>query len=74
MIGHGMQVAHVHRWGHGRRTGRPPDVLLSEDERLGLQRPPAWPTPLLCLDCGALWPDEPDWPDRALAARRAGAS
>jgi len=39
-------------WGMG--GSRPPDVLLSDDERLGLVTPPRWPTPLLCLDCGEL--------------------
>ncbi len=54
-----VAVVHVHRWGHGRSSPRPPDVLLSEEERLGLVQPPRWPTPLLCLDCGELWPGEP---------------
>jgi hypothetical protein len=52
-------VVHAHRWGHGRPALRPPDVLLSEAERLGLLRPMRWPTPLLCLDCGELWPGQP---------------
>jgi hypothetical protein len=34
-------------------------VLLTEPERLGEQQPRRWPTPLLCLDCGVLWPGEP---------------
>ena len=55
---------HVHRWGHGPSSPRPPDVYLSEDERLGLLVPRRWPTPLLCLDCGELWPGEPTWPAR----------
>jgi hypothetical protein len=50
---------HVHRWGHGPRTGRCPDALLTDAERSGRERPPSWPTPLLCLDCGVLWPGEP---------------
>jgi hypothetical protein len=62
MTGRGLGSEHLHRRGHGRRTRCMPDVLLTEDERLGLQRPPGWPTPLLCLDCGVLWPDEPGWP------------
>jgi len=49
---------HVHRWGHGRPSPRPPAVLLSEGERLGVEQPRTWPTPLLCLDCGELWPGE----------------
>jgi len=69
MTGHGVTARHVHRWGHGRRSARPPDVLLTEDERLGLQQPPSWPTPLLCLDCGVLWPDESGWPHRGPTAR-----
>jgi hypothetical protein len=48
----------VHRWGHGRPSRRPPDALLTEPERLGEERPRRWPTPLLCLDCGVLWPGE----------------
>jgi hypothetical protein len=48
----------AHRWGHGRPSRRPPDVLLTEPERLGEERPPRWPTRLLCLDCGVLWPGE----------------
>jgi hypothetical protein len=52
-------VVHVHRWGHGRPALRAPDVLLSEAERLGLLRAMRWPTPLLCLDCGELWPGQP---------------
>jgi hypothetical protein len=48
----------VHRWGHGRSSRRPPDALLTEPERLGEERPRSWPTPLLCLDCGVLWPGE----------------
>jgi hypothetical protein len=66
MTGQGLGSEHLHRWGHGRRSRRVPDVLLTEDERLGLQRPPGWPTPLLCLDCGVLWPDEPGWPTPAI--------
>jgi hypothetical protein len=49
----------VHRWGHGRPSRRPPDALLTEAERWGEERPPSWPSPLLCLDCGVLWPGEP---------------
>ena len=52
-------VVHAHRWGHGRPSARPPEALLTEDERLGLVRPTPWPTPLLCLDCGELWPGQP---------------
>jgi hypothetical protein len=54
-----VAVVHVHRWGHGRSSPRPPDVLLSWEERVGLVAPPRWPTPLVCLDCGELWPGEP---------------
>lgn len=70
MTGHGLGSEHVHRWGHGRRSLRPPDALLTEDERLGLQLPPRWPTPLLCLGCGVLWPDEAGWPTSAIHAGR----
>jgi hypothetical protein len=52
-------VVHAHRWGHGRPALRPPDVLLSEAERLGLLRPLRWPTVLFCLDWGELWPGQP---------------
>jgi hypothetical protein len=55
-------VVHAHRWGHGRPSPRPPDALLSDDERLGLVPVMAWPTPLLCLDCGELWPGQPVQP------------
>jgi hypothetical protein len=48
----------AHRWGHGRPSRRPPDALLTEPERLGEERPRSWPTALLCLDCGVLWPGE----------------
>jgi hypothetical protein len=54
----------VHRWGHGKPSPRPPVVLLSRAERLGLETPRSWPTPLLCLDCGVLWPGDPLWPGR----------
>jgi hypothetical protein len=60
---------HVHRWGQGRPSPRPPVALLTDAELFGLQLPPRWPTPLLCLDCGVLWPDQPGWPDSALSAR-----
>jgi hypothetical protein len=58
MSGHIVQDRHVHRWGHGPRSSRPPDALLTRTERLGIERPRTWPTPLLCLDCGELWPGE----------------
>jgi hypothetical protein len=59
MTGRARAVVHVHRWGHGLRSPRPPDALLTESERLGIERPPSWPTPLQCRDCGVLWPGEP---------------
>lgn len=59
----------VHRWGHGRPAGRPPDALLTEAERLGEEQPPRWPTPLLCLDCGVLWPGEALPAERLLTRR-----
>ena len=62
-------VGCVHRWGHGRPSRRPPDVLLTESECLGEERPRSWPTPLLCLDCGVLWPGEPLPGERHTAQR-----
>jgi hypothetical protein len=67
-----VAMVHVHRWGHGRSSPRPPDALLSWEERVGRVAPPGWPTPLLCLDCGELWPGEtvePVYPVRAAAVR-----
>jgi hypothetical protein len=49
----------AHRWGHGRPSRQPPDALLTEPERRGEEQPSGWATPLLCLDCGVLWPGEP---------------
>jgi hypothetical protein len=57
-------VVHVHRWGHGKPSPRPPVALLSRAERLGLETPRSWPTPLLCLECGVLWPGDPLWPGK----------
>jgi hypothetical protein len=59
-----MTGACVHRWGHGKPSPRPPVVLLSRAEWLGRETPRSWPTPLLCLDCGVLWPGDPLWPGR----------
>jgi len=62
MNGHGGQAGHVHRWGHGKPLPQLPDVYLTVAERLGFERPRSWPTPLLCLDCGELWPGVPVQP------------
>jgi hypothetical protein len=43
-------------WGHGTPSPRPPAALLTEAERLGHSKPPRWPTPLICMDCGVPWP------------------
>jgi hypothetical protein len=62
----------AHRWGHGRPSRRPPDALLADPERVGEERPPRWPTPLLCLDCGVLWPGEPLPGERRTGSRDLG--